>query len=265
MTTSAYFIACDDIRHEASGKEILIGVYGDDIIVNSFPASLEHLYFRINVRSPIDERHIVRSVRVERPGLENFEQEFPKKDSIRNRPESDEAVRFFDTYLKFDIGPLTLPKSGRIRVFVETESEEIYAGSLRVVEATEVAPISPRDLVAALGAVNLFARSELLSREDSSKLAVETLTALSKSPIGHVLIEKPDHVIIGIGDNKFRVLGVGREFTEGSIQITDVPEGYTWEIVERDQFGGVISFSPSEPPIRQFSLHLESGNGETED
>lgn len=39
---------CDDIRQEATGKEILIGVYNSGIIVSSLPARLPTLWFRIN-------------------------------------------------------------------------------------------------------------------------------------------------------------------------------------------------------------------------
>ena len=40
-------LICDDIRREASGKEILIGVYSSDIIVSSIPANITRLSFRI--------------------------------------------------------------------------------------------------------------------------------------------------------------------------------------------------------------------------
>ena len=41
MTTPrAFAIFCDAIRQEASGKEILIGVYGSDIIPASLPATI---------------------------------------------------------------------------------------------------------------------------------------------------------------------------------------------------------------------------------
>lgn len=35
-----YAVICDDIRREDNGKQILIGVYSEDIIVSSFPAQL---------------------------------------------------------------------------------------------------------------------------------------------------------------------------------------------------------------------------------
>ncbi len=45
-----YFLLCDDIRKEANGKEILIGVYHDVLICPSFPAQLMQLHFRISLR-----------------------------------------------------------------------------------------------------------------------------------------------------------------------------------------------------------------------
>lgn len=41
------FIVCDDVRREANGKEILIGVYSRDILVQSTPIVLPQLTFRI--------------------------------------------------------------------------------------------------------------------------------------------------------------------------------------------------------------------------
>jgi hypothetical protein len=33
-------VVCDDVRHESNGKDIIIGVYGSDAIVPSYPALL---------------------------------------------------------------------------------------------------------------------------------------------------------------------------------------------------------------------------------
>lgn len=43
-------IVCDEIRTEGSGKEILIGVYGEHILVSHFPATLGKLTFRVVTR-----------------------------------------------------------------------------------------------------------------------------------------------------------------------------------------------------------------------
>src|SRR5665811_172176 len=44
-----YVILCDDARREVAGKEILIGVYNDIIIVHAFPARLRQLVTRISI------------------------------------------------------------------------------------------------------------------------------------------------------------------------------------------------------------------------
>ena len=49
--TIKQFIVCDDIRREISGKDILIGVYGSDVAVASFPAPLS-LAFWMQFDSP---------------------------------------------------------------------------------------------------------------------------------------------------------------------------------------------------------------------
>jgi|GEM_PF-3543873 len=41
---------CDDVRSEANGKEIIIGLYKDEIIFDSLPAMLPTLAFRVAVR-----------------------------------------------------------------------------------------------------------------------------------------------------------------------------------------------------------------------
>jgi hypothetical protein len=42
-------ILCDDVRREANGKEILIGVYNDTIIFSSFPAVLPQFVVRVSL------------------------------------------------------------------------------------------------------------------------------------------------------------------------------------------------------------------------
>jgi hypothetical protein len=49
MTISAFTVFCDDIRKEESGKDILIGVYGSDLVVDKLPATIP-LSLWINIR-----------------------------------------------------------------------------------------------------------------------------------------------------------------------------------------------------------------------
>lgn len=43
------FVLCEDARREISGKEILIGVYDDNVIIGSVPAILDRLFFRVAI------------------------------------------------------------------------------------------------------------------------------------------------------------------------------------------------------------------------
>ena len=104
----------------------------------------------------------------------------------------------------------------------------------------------------------LFANADVSGQENSSNFAFEIMKALAKSPITKLPIPKSDYVMIRIGKNRFRVLGFDPKFSERKFQITEVPEGYTSKILRRDQYGVVIGFSPSEPPIAQFGLEMES-------
>ncbi len=54
----AYAIACDDIRQEANGKFILIGVYSGNIGLSSFPAQIGIGFWMIAKPSKKGEYHI---------------------------------------------------------------------------------------------------------------------------------------------------------------------------------------------------------------
>src|SRR5665213_798264 len=45
-----YFMVCDDVRVERSGKEIIIGVYNDTLISSVFPFMMPQICFRVSVR-----------------------------------------------------------------------------------------------------------------------------------------------------------------------------------------------------------------------
>ena len=57
-------IICDDLRVEINGKQILIGVYAGDIIFPSFPAKLNQLLFRVEIRGNSEKNeHIIFKVK----------------------------------------------------------------------------------------------------------------------------------------------------------------------------------------------------------
>jgi hypothetical protein len=51
MITHNYTVMCDEVRREDNGKFILLGVYSDAILFNSFPTSLTGLAFYVKLHS----------------------------------------------------------------------------------------------------------------------------------------------------------------------------------------------------------------------
>ena len=46
-------IICDDLRREDNGKDIIIGVYNDDLVFGSFPGAVSALFFRVAFVTPL--------------------------------------------------------------------------------------------------------------------------------------------------------------------------------------------------------------------
>jgi hypothetical protein len=42
-------LICDDVRQEVSGKEIIIGLYNDSVLFNSFPITMSQFIIRISL------------------------------------------------------------------------------------------------------------------------------------------------------------------------------------------------------------------------
>jgi hypothetical protein len=56
MRSQAFAIFCDDIRQEVTGKRMLIGVYGTDLVVPQFPVTLPQLCVETAIRVPREDR-----------------------------------------------------------------------------------------------------------------------------------------------------------------------------------------------------------------
>jgi hypothetical protein len=267
MTTTAYFLACDDIRQEVTGKRILVGVYGSSIVVSAFPANLRKLYLRVHVRSPIEDRHEIRSVRVERPGLSDFEKPFPDSEPTPSPqptppPEKskfeDEGVVYFDSVMLFDIGPMELPEPGRIRVFVETEKEEIYAGSIKVMmPARNAGYLEPRDVGTALASLNLFAHARKMGNSFAAKLGRDLLDVLSMSSIASLPPPTEKMVPFRIGPNEFRIIFFDADIYKKPFYVSDFPDHYRYETLDKNETGITIRFSPAEPEVPNFRFDID--------
>lgn len=136
---SATVLFCDELRQEASGKFILVGVYGPDIMVPDLPFTLASLSLLINVKWTHERELILKSVRTEIPGHDDFIQALPTPTpSATAISDVDEAPLQHAT-LKVAISPCRLNTKGRLRVYVNTSQGEVYAGSILVRTAAEFA------------------------------------------------------------------------------------------------------------------------------
>jgi hypothetical protein len=78
-------IVCDDVRSEASGKDIIIGVYNDSIVFKAFPALLPKLSFRIMLIANTKIRDLIFLVEGDN-GQEFFRAEIKIEDIATGKP-----------------------------------------------------------------------------------------------------------------------------------------------------------------------------------
>ncbi len=107
-----YAIVCDDVRREDNGKLIIIGLYGSDITLSSYPANLR-LSILVAVRSKTEHQTLVK-MRIMRDGermselKEKIELSVPAEDitvfSLSGITVSAEKDAILDFQIRFDQG-----------------------------------------------------------------------------------------------------------------------------------------------------------------
>src|ERR1700733_953063 len=66
----AYFMICDDVRIEKTGKEIIIRAYNDTLITNMFPFAMPTICLRVSVRE--ERPHKNSTIMIKRPDGETL-------------------------------------------------------------------------------------------------------------------------------------------------------------------------------------------------
>lgn len=140
---SGYVVFCDDIRHEANGKMILIGAYLGGLRAPDFPiqvrsfGALIHYFERIGTETePV-------TIRLYMPGDDDtaaaqfvIPQDWRAQPSF---PDTDFIPRFHTVYVPIVIGPLVLKQKGYVRVLATVGDRTIRLGVLRVERAPQPA------------------------------------------------------------------------------------------------------------------------------
>ncbi|WNH52584.1 DUF6941 family protein [Stenotrophomonas oahuensis] len=148
---AAHAIFCDDLRHEDSGKLLIIGMYGEEMGVPAFPLQLPVFTILVSASTPADEPFKSLEVKV-----------YFGEEEIASRAAPPEAIAQLSAAsaesamplmapsprggyvtnrwrVNVQLAPFVVSRPGVLRVRVVTESEEIPAGGLRI-RQLEVSP-----------------------------------------------------------------------------------------------------------------------------
>lgn len=131
---------CDDVRQELGNKLSLMGVYGPDLIVQSFPTTLPKLCCLFNIRIPVEQSPRKKIVfRLQRDEEVIFQAELtpPTEDPAKElAPRAEDAsllwMSFVAQLANFEVaGPAIL----RARAIID--EQEVRGGILRLQAATQ--------------------------------------------------------------------------------------------------------------------------------
>lgn len=133
----------DDLRFEQNGKKMLNGIYAQDILFQKLPQSLPSMWVCVKYGTPIDEADLPTSLEIDIPGAPKpirVPLAFPP---IPKNLKLDEDATVLQLPIDYSIPNPTFTKTGKIKVYVHTESgAKVSAGRLRVVDASEQSPDS---------------------------------------------------------------------------------------------------------------------------
>lgn len=256
LETSGHCIFSDEIRVEMNGKEMLIGIYHSDLIVDQFPARLERLCVTAYVKTPISAP------------IKSFQifTEMPDKDNVIEQPQIDlgmdvrdpsEDATYYLLKQSFVISPLELKSQGTLKVKAKTDAGLVHLGSLRIKAANADAPVPQIGDI--LGPVFQYAKKRgMLSEELQYEMARDVLELIASQLKGLPPVDATD-VIVPIGDNKFKIY-FGSNFNSAddyTITIDSVsPETSKMIILDSNAFSAVVEFSPAEIPVTDFSFNV---------
>jgi hypothetical protein len=133
MTAQRTIIAqfCDDVRQEIGNKFSLMGCYGTDLYVPSFPITLPKLCAFVYVRTPREapfQRLTLRLVR----GEEVLSELVANPEKLNAGEEPPEWARWVSMTGILAVAPFHATRPCRLRVLAETESGTLESGQFLI-------------------------------------------------------------------------------------------------------------------------------------
>lgn len=133
MTENRTVIAqfCDDFRQEIGNKFSLMGCYGTDLFVPTFPITLPKLCVFVYVRTPKDNPFETLTLRVMRAeqALATLRANLDRRDSVEEMPSWTHWLSMTGVLV---MAPFNAVEPCDLRVQAETESEIIESGRFLV-------------------------------------------------------------------------------------------------------------------------------------
>lgn len=135
-----FVIFCDDIRHEISGKETIVGKYSNELTVfGASPVVISQICLLVCLRIDPHARPCNGQIKITRSDTElplaSFDFNFPspKEFPIRPTDETEAESKIFDEAIVFaTIGNIVVEKAFRLKVRAFIGQDEIRLGSLRI-------------------------------------------------------------------------------------------------------------------------------------
>ena len=130
-------IFCDDIRHEVNGKMSLIGVYGGDLSVPSFPFTLNKFCISAKiVLRPGELQLPPMTLKISIGDQLIYSQDLDETmvpPANSSNGDSDQTEKRLVCQILMNLSPLELTEPGKLKVAVEIEDEDDIVGlSLKI-------------------------------------------------------------------------------------------------------------------------------------
>lgn len=228
-------------------------------MVPSVPFKLEQLFFVVRFRATIDDIPTRLVVRIERPGHEPFLVD--QSDALpKNRDHRPDAT-YFDAQAIVRLAPFEIEAEGTVKIFVEDERGDNYAGGLRLRIGVHPEASMPRIAESVILAAGHYKRLEDTAAPLRQKTAVELVEALTKlvasSGLPTVLSYPDADMRLVIDSQRIQVFfPQPLEEERFTVDIEPSPSFDGVTVESSDQVGFVARFEPSAPPDAAFNYTL---------
>jgi hypothetical protein len=250
VTRAASFTVCDEVAQGGLGKLAYLGIYSGEIIVPHLPFTLPQLFFVVRLRSQIDDPPQRFVVRIERPGMEPFTLDQSGAALPTTLPPV--GATYFDAQAIIRIAPFEIQTEGTVKVFVEDESEDNYAGGIRLkmgvhpeIRLPQVAGAS----TVVVGHYNRLKDVPVALRQQTAAELVEALSSfISYSGLPTMLQFPEADVRLLLDNERMHVLFPRpRDDDAYNVEIEPTATFDSWKIEEANRIGFIVKFEPSAP------------------